>query len=231
MDDINSELVFNGSHLTDNECEAIGIKHIKRKYIKKEAMLYSRKWFDYRQMHPVKATYYFAHCYTAAYKKLMEERLGNHAIYHRGYKGGDPFRASAGQNTSFYKARQYADLLGIPYDFYCNFAMRWANDRLWKRLPRPSHLYSKDLIRAVKHAWDKRLTETIEVPTSKFYMVDGFFNHGDQLEFQHWLLKLIKKRRVPEMALTTYMCLNEYLVEDIVKEYFSDEVIQKALEF
>lgn len=220
---------FYGSELTDEECDAIGLKNIKPKYIKKEAMLYSKKWFDYRRMHPVKATYLFAHYYTQAFNKMMKKRNGEHDAYRKGFSGGDPMRAKAGQNTGFYRARQYADLLGIPYDFYCAFAMEWHSSRLWTRLPKSYHLYSRDFLKAVKTAWDEVLTETIVVPESDFYMADGYYEHKDQVEFQHWLLKLIKTRKVPEMALATYMFLNEYLIEGLVREYFDDSIIQKAI--
>lgn len=224
-------IAFYGSNYTDEEYDAIGLRYIKTKYIRKEAMLYTRKWFDYRRMHPVKATYLFAHHYTAAFGRMMAKRDGEHAKYHRGFKGGDPMKAKAGQNTGFYKARQYADLLGIPYDFFCSYAMSWFTDRLWKRLPKPYHLYSPEFLKAVKTAWGIKLLDSIQVPDDSFYMARGFYEHPDQVAFQHWLCSIIKGRAAPEMALMTYMTLNEYLVDDFVGQYFGEEVIQKAINF
>jgi hypothetical protein len=111
-----------------------------------ERALYTGKWFDYRFMNPVAATYQFAHEFKKVYRREFKRNIDS-------YKGefitplpDDLFNAPATTIGGIWRARQIADAMGMPYEIYLDRAYHWALS-YWKRkyLPRPCHLYS-DLV-------------------------------------------------------------------------------------
>lgn len=224
-----TDKTYYGSDFSFEECEAVGLLRVNPKLWKGEAGLFKSKWFDYRDLHPVKATYLFANMYSRAYRRLMCRRVGiEKGQYHKGFRGQDIFMLRPGDYSGFWKARQMADQLGIPYDFYNNFVMRWATDNLWKRLPRPTMLYSEKMVDAIKAAWDDEMKAAIQVPQSERYLAENFEGHQDQYDFQFWLCGLIKKRPNPHFALATYMYMQPMLVEEVVNSQFEHDIIRNA---
>ena len=158
------EIYFDAS-----DYDAIASVRLTPADFKIEPELYMTKWFDYRVLHPVQATYLFADEYTQAargyHKRNRDVRA---APFIKPYSGKDLFtlepepelrQITRGKNAGKFKrdkspnvaksvfkalwrARQSADRLGIPYRFYCEAVMRLANERGWKRTPSAMNLIS-----------------------------------------------------------------------------------------
>lgn len=221
---------YYGSHFTDAEYQEIGLHCINPKYWKGEAKLYRTKWFDYRGMREVQATYLFANHYRKAYSRLMEMRVGNEiGQYKVGLKGHDVFLIGKAELTGMWRARRMADEMGIPYSFYCNTAIQYCNDFLWKRLPRPTQLYSEKVVEVVREKWEEHSAAYIQIPDDECYLLENYTESYNQDSFQHWLCGEIEKKTYPHMALETYMSLRPMLSEKIALQYFSEEMVKDAI--
>src|SRR4051812_30836313 len=92
----------------------------------RERDLMEFKWFDYRFMTPFQATEAFATAYLAAYRRKWSTYLSTEeAANKKAFRAGD-WRSDRSERTSCWKARQAADLLGMPYDFFCEQALEFA---------------------------------------------------------------------------------------------------------
>ncbi len=107
-----------------------------------ERWLMTSKWFDYRFMHPVQATYLFTDAYRRVYKQMYATTFDrDRADYVKGIKAEDPFDLSK-RNTDragLWKARQMADGLCMPYDLYIGIAMHWSLRKCRKEYLPPRH--------------------------------------------------------------------------------------------
>jgi len=137
-----------------SEYDALAATKLKPADMKIEAELYTKKWFEYRVLHPVQATYLFADAYIKAARNLYRKTKDNEAgRYIKPFAGKDlfvdqPVTGKRNPNVkpavfkAIWRARQQADSMGIPYDFYCEAVMRFALQQGWHRIPLAQQLYS-----------------------------------------------------------------------------------------
>lgn len=151
---------FHGFEKEPEELEAEYIAAIKKGLRGRESALFAKKWFDYRFLNPVTATWLFAHEYTQAYRQyFVRVRLSAKdaewrlpvakldAIFHTRHA------------TGFVTARQWADEMGVPYDFYLSRIMYYTQVREWERHPMPAQLYAEDMLEYVWEKWTERQAE------------------------------------------------------------------------
>jgi hypothetical protein len=220
---------FYGHDLGLLHAELLAIQHIPAALLKKEAALYRTKWFDYRRMHPTKATYLLAQCYNRAYQDCMSVMRDRSGKFMRGFKGMD-FMESR-ERLSFWRLRQLIDSLGIRYDFFLRHAMNWHIEAGWLQPPRPSHLGSnQDMITDVMMAWEEECAARIQFPKDTRYKVANFFGHVDQLDWETFLVAQIKTRRHPQYALHSALYIEQTLRIEKAIEEFDERVIQSAIE-
>ena len=134
---------FIGCDFPQHELDAATVCLVDSKHLRTEAELFNSKWWDYRLIHPLTATYMFAHEYKKAIKAGLRVRSDLYkAANYKGLKHEDFLQTSKSTITGMWKARQRADKEGVPYDFWCRSAMKFAEQRQWKYLPKPTQLYS-----------------------------------------------------------------------------------------
>ena len=222
-----------GSEFTTQECEkAFLSSNLPLEQAKPEAALMRVKWFDYRNIHYVKATYLFASFYRAAFQRMTGKIIDrDRASFVRGFKGDDLFDLNPRECKGFWKARYTADRLCIPYDFFIRFAMNWTTDRLWKRFPRPTQLYSRPLLEDMIVAWEVQCAASTPLPVdSRFHLVN-YSGHADQDAFQEWLCASISKRVNPEMALATHLHITPMISIEMAEKHIDACLIQRANKF
>lgn len=219
-----------GHDLTYEQCDTIFLQSdIAMSFAKNETALMKSKWFDYRSLHYVKATYLFAHFYRLNYQKMTAQVIDfERAPFVRGFRGDDIFELNPREYKGFWKARTAADIMCLPYDYFIAFAMTWTNNRLWKRFPRPSQLYSRELLETMLKAWSEQQVVTITVPSSDHFSLDNYLGLEDQNTFQAWLCNRIKQKTNPEMALSTYMFMTPMISADQAAKHFDPEVVSRA---
>lgn len=219
---------FYGHDLGLLHAELLAIQHIPAALLKKEAALYRVKWFDYRRMHPTKATYLLAQCYNRAYQDCMSVMRDRSGKFMRGFKGMD-FMESR-ERLSFWRLRQLIDSLGIRYDFFLRRAMTWHIEAGWLQPPRPSHLATnQDMITDVMMAWEEECAARIQFPKDTRYKVANFFGHVDQLDWEKFLVAQIKTRRHPQYALHASLYIEQTLRIETAIQEFDERVVQSAI--
>ncbi|MCK1543281.1 hypothetical protein IVB12_15300 [Bradyrhizobium sp. 179] len=149
---------------------------IKNEWQAVEAALYRGKWFDYRFMNPVQATYLYAHEFVKAYKLAFSVNIDSEQArfvkpldVERMFVEPEPkqdepekaFRKRAASHkmrtVGIWRGRMVADAMGIPYSVYLELAFHWTL-RFWQQrhLPRPQQLYSDLVVDRATIGWEER---------------------------------------------------------------------------
>lgn len=196
---------FFGQDLSDREAEILqierfgGNERVFKKHFKKELRLYQTKWFDYRVLHPVVATYLYAAEYRRLYKKYFSMTVDcEKAKYVRGFSGNDAWKIKNAKG--FTTGRQQADSMGIPYWFYISKAYESLYQKKWQRVPIHTHLYSDYVIDFIGDAWAKFTKETLVVADLEFFRDQENQERPEFQAHQQWLLDRVAKSKVPVMA-------------------------------
>lgn len=206
---------FFGKHLSTSEADLLAIRFLNPKVIEKEQQLMRVKWFDYRFMHPTKATYLYIHYYTRLYREMYAMRVDkNEAQHKRGIRFTDLAKMPKAQATAFWKGRQTADTYGTPYDYYLRAVMTETHDRLWTEIPRPAQLYSKAFADHAANDWLDTLDARIIAPEHRFLRGLGLESLSEEcratvattrLACEKYLLGLIVKRSIPSLSLGHFL--------------------------
>ncbi|MDY7537633.1 hypothetical protein QN372_00575 [Undibacterium sp. RTI2.1] len=219
---------FYGSQVGFDECEVLAIQNIHHKLLIKEAALFSKKWFDYRSMHPTLATYLAVHHYNRAYGYFMGVAMDKGKKYMAGFRGKD-FMLSR-EKQSFWKLRQQADDTGIRYDFFMLEAMKWCIENGWRQPPRPAHISTNnDLLIQVMNKWEMESRAKIQWATDCRYRAELFVGSPDQLAYENHIATRIMQKPHPKFAI--YAALYQYdalRIEEALRR-FPTETINDAM--
>lgn len=219
---------FYGHELTFLDAELLMLRHVPDSLIKKEAELMRVKWFDYRRLHPTKATYLLAHTYNKAYQNCMTVMRDRSGAFMRGFKGMDFFDSK--EKLSFWRLRQLIDSLGIRYDFFLRHAMNEHISAGWIRPPRPSQVGSNpDFVTNIMMAWEEECAARLQFAKDPRYKARNFFGHADQLAWETWLVEQIKTRRHPQYGLHAALYIEDALRIEKALEAFDGRVVEAAI--
>tara|TARA_R110002074_G_scaffold86408_2_gene190817 strand:- start:5851 stop:6414 length:564 start_codon:yes stop_codon:yes gene_type:complete len=160
-----------------------------------EAELFDKKWFDYRFMHPLEATFNFALAYTKVYPRYGALRHGTvdaeKRLTVKSYNGiCDPCAQSEKVLSALWKARKAADELGIPYEIYCCYALDYSERSGWKEVASVKDLSRKDVKKVVDEKWVQRNRDWIEKPKLDIYHQEG--DHSYQLAWREQHRELLR---------------------------------------
>jgi hypothetical protein len=149
---------------------------IRKDWIDMEPALYKAKWFDYRFMNPVQATYLYAHEFIRFYRLCASKNFSSrNGDFRQPIMGGDLFKLPERkqeettesferrtkrkklQISGIWRGRQFADAMGMPYAEYLEFAFHWTM-RFWKQAhpPRPTQMYTDLVLDRAGDAWYER---------------------------------------------------------------------------
>jgi hypothetical protein len=213
--------------------EVLTIQNIPHKELKPEAGLMLSKWFDYRKLHPMQATYYFVKCYTDAYRNFCRKAVNfETADYISSIKGKDFLKAR--EMLSFWRLRQLVDQTGMRYDFFLSFAMSWfyrmvsVDGKVYP--PRPAHLLrNEDLIAEVMIAWEEQCSVSLQVARDPYYRVVNFTGSKNQLAHEAFVIGQAKARRFPEYSLRSLIYeFDAIRIEEALRR-FDQRVVLSAI--
>lgn len=152
-----------GVNTSADDAARLMFTFINNDWIKVETALYTGKWFDYRFLNPVQATYIYAHYFEKFYRAAFASNIDTFkAQYIQPLPEGDwftmPLRPDGMDDDDYaklvkrrktlisglWRGRQIADALGMPYEIYIDRAFHWTL-RWWQQrhLPRAHQLYSE----------------------------------------------------------------------------------------
>lgn len=217
--------VFLGYDLTFDQAEDRGML-IHPVHREGEATLMKRRWFDYRKMHPVIATYCYAHYYKrqtqAFYAKCVDTRTAEEVI---AFTPDDIF--SSRDLTSMWLARRAADQYCIPYPFVLNFAQERFLSRAQRTFPRPNQLYGEEFEQDLLSAWKEQLARQITYSSSPFFKHSAWSNSADQRAHKVFVLAQVAQRPAPRYRLLARLLIEDILsVEEVEQRFGSTEATQ-----
>lgn len=224
---ITASVEYFGQHLDARHCDALALK-IHPTHREGEADLVHSRWFDYGRLHPVKATYLFAHHYKEQTRKFYETCIDvESADEARAFAPDDIFYSR--DLTAMWLARREADRNGLPYEFVMEIAQKRFLEKLFHRFPRPNQLYAEEFVLDLNDAWCERLQ------TSLAYSKDPYFSQsnwrGDLLQARHanFVIKQIADRHGPKAGLLARMFKERVLSTGQVEKRFDPAEVARAL--
>lgn len=214
--------------MSTEEMDSVVIDAVPRELLTREPDLMRSKWFDYRILHPWQATAIFLEAYRSEHGWIMRKRedFTTH-WFKRGITLARLHNAKPGQMVSVWKARQAADSIGAPYDFYCRSLLDWAEKRNWENLPRMNQLYSDDHIAVSKEMWEDGKRYRLRTATEPCFHRDA----GDewyQRDYRLFLVEQVRMRSCPEFSLATLVYQHEHLSERDVVQHFGESALRQA---
>lgn len=228
---IDSKEIY-GLNQTPEEINDKALVYIPRELLDSEPLWMRTKWFDYRFESPQHSTYRFAHAYALAYKetfkRVYDDEKGDHV---KGFKGKDifaPEQKNATLPRSMWRARQYADGLGMPYIEFCRAGLHWAVQRNRRFLPRPAHLCNFNLLTAINTTWQERQTGILFHASHANYLNEHYAGLNAQDDHHEWLFVQLSKRGNPVPALRTILGRDLLPIEK-AKARLGDDVLYDAL--
>lgn len=217
---------FVGRDLDACTYEVLGLK-IDPTHREGEADLVHSRWFDYGRMHPVKATYLFAHHYKAQTHKFFETYIDiRTADDARAFTPDDVFYSR--DLTGMWLARRAADKLGLPYEFVMEFAMHSFVNKLFHRFPRPNQLYSEEFLLDLQDAWRERLNTSLCFAKDPMFRASNW--RADLLQARHvkFVIDQIKSRPTPHAGLLARAFREEVLTPRLLGFNFPEAEIERA---
>lgn len=225
---------FYCNNLAFDHYEILMINKIPKKERKIETELMTTKWFDYRLMHPMYATYYFYHLYIKEFQAFWAKAINfetSSFIY--------PFKGDARldfmkarEALSIWRLRQKADLLGIRYDFFLKTAFNkihrmQAGGRIIP--PRPAMFNKEELLAEIHNEWLAMCKASLQIACSPYFTVLNFNNSLMQREHESFVLDQVAQRTIPYYSLSSCLHLYEVVSIESALQRFDFNIVQLAI--
>lgn len=163
-----------------------------------ELGLYTAKWFDYRHLTPIQATALYIenygeiyrHKYEQNYDVLTAELISTDTFSKLLVDIDNPKKATKTRTkvSSYWRGRQFADALGIPYEVYIDLAIEYRL-RYWKQryLPKPGHLYGDMILEKVQVRWEEIQPSRLYLADHPVYLAQNYCGLPHQDDYHEWV--------------------------------------------
>ena len=194
-----------------------------------ECDLYYRKWFDYRIITPMEATLRFREQYQEIYRWKYSANIDSEEAQ---LKTGVGKKLSQADFTSFWRARQFADRLGVTYEIFLEAAFEVAIRRGWSRLPHINQLYgskNEDAIAlAVETLWAEYIGSRFTFSDLPHYREDAYGNMAAQNGHRLWVIEQLKARHGSAFHIGRACFVHRILPETQALREFGQERLDQA---
>lgn len=216
---------------------ARAIEFIQPKWFREEPDLYATKWWDYKRLHPVKATELFAEAYKTAHKEALKKRRDLYiGLNHTGLKQPKLFDNAKSVITGLWRARQTADRYGVDYLFYCSKAFAFAETMNFTYLPVPTQIYNEkrwtedapSMVEWILKDWRAVNSGALKTPDDAFYYSDNYIGHAYQREYQRHLIGYTEHHPFRAMLLSDLVYERELLLESLAIKVYGEKELAKA---
>ena len=221
---------FYGDGFSREDYEVIALQHIPRNLRDLEPELYQTRWFDIREFHPVKATYWLAECYRRALQDHIAITFDyTRAPFIRGFKSEDVFESR--ERLTLWQLRQQIDRFGVRYEFFMRYALAWYRDHGWRQMPRPAHIgANEELFADVLMRWNDLTASAIQFCQNHKFLACNWRGEPDQVAYERYLLTEIRKKAHPRFALNAALYRKKMLREEAAIAEFGLELVRDARE-
>jgi len=216
-----------GQDLNHLDCEMLAVARIRPELRAREAELLKTKWFDYRRLHPVKATYLYA----ARYQEVVQMMYARTKDLEeskevRAFTPEDVFQCT--ELVGFWRARQELDSVGVRYEFALRFAMNRFQDRGWRFFPRPNQMLGEEFVLDVRDAWKAECKIRLQLAQEPWLKAENFNGARDQMEYQRWLVDQVKTRTTgPHLSVATLL-KEGALIPRFAENHFGPDTMKRA---
>lgn len=198
----------------------------------KERNLYGRKWFDYRFLSPIAATAHFYVLYQDVYRWKYAASIDT---LEAEKKTGVSIKATRGERTSFWRARQFADELGVTYEIFLEATFQLFIRNGWSRLPHVNQLYgdkNREVIAsAVKSRWAEQISSRFTISILPQYHEESYRRLEAQIDHRKWVMDQIKARHGAPLSIGRACYIHRVLPErDAFLEYGQERLDQAKAE-
>lgn len=218
---------------SDYERDVLALMTIPRKWVAFETDLFASKWFDYRYLHPVEATYLYAKAWEASWRRAFSRVIDDaKAPYVKCYKSHDVFDLKGTVLTGLWRGRQVADAIGMPYQAFCDLTFE-ETLRFWQRshLPRPTQTYASRLIEPVVAKWEELQGARLYVGEHERFKNANYANTEIQNAHHEWLFDQAFRRGSCHSVLADFIWGRELLPEQKVLNRLGKERFEQVLRF
>jgi hypothetical protein len=218
----------------------IGELSFAREFINSEVLrdepgLAETTWLPYRYMSAFERTELFTREYEAVFKRLHAQYKDYHKAAGMQPVALEFVRNARGEMTSLWKARQYADALGVPYSIFIHTSMDVAINRHYQKVPRPNQLCRPWQVEAVQVAWLKEVASAqlfaddwdprFFAPSNRedparTAALDALTNHVKRVAPGRWAERL-----------ANYMFRRLAINEVEARQRFDDDMVDEAIKF
>ncbi len=216
------------------ESNWICVKSMSRRDLERERKLHQSKWFDYRFISPMEAT----HLFRVAYSEIHQRYHGfifstEEAKTRTGVRAGVAFQGKT-ELTSFWRARQAADLYGLPYAVFIEVAFEQLTRGGWQRLPHPNQLYAERNLQRIYIAaaayWQEFQQSSFDRSFSHLpeYRTDSYHDFPAQVAHRAWVVGLLKEKKRSAWAIGNACFVNRVISPELAIAEFGKETIARA---
>jgi hypothetical protein len=197
------------------------VRRVGKKHLVDELYLSTTKWCDYRFMTPAESTELFKREYIHRYKLTWRECVD---VYESELKTGvmskkhdkllrtqNDLTNERREYTSLWAARQNADALGMPYDFYIREAMRAHMANGYRKPPRPNQLAAgptqEKVTLHILDRWEEWVDNSFTKVISHLpqYMNPSYCNLPAQNAHHEWVADRLREGRPLNVGLACYV--------------------------
>jgi len=211
------------------------LAYINKQFVNWEIELFTTKWFDYRHLSPLHATIHYMRAYEKVFKRLYAthinhevasyikltnirtlarnmalpklNRLENRSPTTSEIKAEQKRVNARSSFSAYWRGRQIADALGMPYEVYIDLVAT-KRLRFWgknPRLPRPMQLYRDVEVEYAQETWEGMQESRLYLAEHPAYFNQNFQNLPQQNDYHEWLFKQAELRSDPPRFLARFV--------------------------
>jgi len=134
--------------------------------------------------------------------------------------------------TSLWRARQFADELGVTYEIFLEAAFKVCIRRGWSRLPHMNQLYGdknrEAIVNAVRSLWADHILARFTISVLPQYHDESFKGFRAQIDHRNWVMEQIKARYGSPLSIGRACYIHRVLPEDNVRLVYGQDRLDQA---
>lgn len=213
---------------------------IRNDLLENDRDLFQSKWWDYRFMSPFEATMAFADAFGEAGRRIYAREFDYERAPHVSMMGSAKLKLGLERNEerarrafpAFWRARQVADVLGMPYPVY-TFEILSSRMRAWQRthLPGPNHLYNEIDVERVAARWEEIKLSRIQYADHHAFLAQNFVSAPAQVEYADYLIERATRTLDPVVTLADMVRSDRLPLEYLSEKLPVDQIaaVRKSL--
>jgi hypothetical protein len=159
--------------------------------------LFGIKWWDYRFMSPCEATMNYIDTFGQESRKIYSRDIDSVVAQHIGVMNKEKMLAGLMKNeekskrlfSGFWRGRQVADAIGMPYSIYIYEALS-QRMRRWQRayLPSASQVYQEGDVERVAARWEELKASRVYYADHHLYLSQNYQGSSVQKAYSEYLV-------------------------------------------